>query len=440
MFDQAGMVRELVKWEYELRDGAQLETVVDRALSIATAPPCGPVYLSLPREVLAAPIAACGSDGRPPSRVAGPAPDPTAVEQLADALMAAKFPVLLCTASGADPATIPQLAALAEEFGIGVGEARSRYVCFPGSHPLHLGHDTASIYTRADVVVYLESDVPWVPSKSRPASDAFVAHAGVDPLFGRYPIRSHRSDLTLTCTAQALLTALHTVLAGRAVDEQQIRKRREQIAEHGRLLRAAVAQRAEEERRRGGSITKAYLSQCLFDALPRDAIVVNEYPAVRECLPFEQGGQYFVHPASAGLGWGFPAALGAKQASMDRTVVALMGDGSYLFANPAVCHHASAMHKLPIVAVVFDNGGWDAVQTATLGVYPGQYAAEARRNDGAVPLASLDPMPDLGMYAEASGGVAFRVTRREQLTEALRQAIQATHEGRQAMVHVVGKG
>jgi acetolactate synthase-1/2/3 large subunit len=267
-----------------------------------------------------------------------------------------------------------------------------------------------------------------------------VAHAGVDPLFGRYPIRSHRSNLTLTCTVPALLTALNKVLAARAVDERQIRKRREQIAEHGRVLRAAVAQRAEEERRRSGPITKAYLSQCLFDALPRDAIVVNEYPAVRECLPFEHGGQYFVHPTSAGLGWGFPAALGAKQARMDCTVVALMGDGSYLFANPAVCHHASAMHKLPIVSVVFDNGGWDAVQTATLGVYPGQYAAEARRDDGAVPLASLEPMPDFGLYAEASGGLAVRVTRREDLSEALRQAIQATHDGRQAMVHVIGKG
>jgi acetolactate synthase-1/2/3 large subunit len=98
------------------------------------------------------------------------------------------------------------------------------------------------------------------------------------------------------------------------------------------------------------------------------------------------------------------------------------------------------MHKLPIVSVVFDNGGWDAVQTATLGVYPGQYAAEARRDDGAVPLASLEPMPDFGLYAEASGGLAVRVTRREDLSEALRQAIQATHDGRQAMVHVIGKG
>ena len=54
MFDQAGMVRELCKWDYELRNGEQLEAVIDRAIEIATSEPCGPVYLSLPREVMSA--------------------------------------------------------------------------------------------------------------------------------------------------------------------------------------------------------------------------------------------------------------------------------------------------------------------------------------------------------------------------------------------------
>src|SRR5690349_6676397 len=81
MFDQAGMLREMVKWDYELRNGVQLETVVDRALSLATTPPEGPVYLSLPREVLAEPLPGFGYEAT--SRLAAaspPAPDPTAIE------------------------------------------------------------------------------------------------------------------------------------------------------------------------------------------------------------------------------------------------------------------------------------------------------------------------------------------------------------------------
>jgi acetolactate synthase-1/2/3 large subunit len=440
MFDQAGMVRELVKWDYELRDGAQLHSVVDRALSIASAKPCGPVDLSLPREVLAAPAVPVSTDMPAQARVADPAPDAAALEVLCDALLTADFPIVLCTASGGDPSTIPALVALAEEFAIGVGEARSRYVCFPASHPLHLGHDMASVYSHADVVLFLESDVPWVPSKSRPADSAFVAHAGADPLYARYPMRSHHSNLTLTCTVQTLLPALSKALAGRRLNHDRIQARRERIAQHAAAAHAAVAARAAQERQRSGPISKAFLSQCLFDALPSDAIVVNKYPAVRECLPFEHGGQYFVHPTSAGLGWGFPAALGAKQAAPHRTVVALMGDGSYLFANPAVCHHAAAMHKLPVVAVVFDNGGWEAVQNAALMVYPEAHSAQAMRSDGMAPLSSLDPMPDFRMYAEASEGLGLRVTERAALPEALRRAIACARAGRQVLVHVIGKG
>src|SRR3954470_539101 len=87
MFDQAGMLREVVKWEYELRDGVQLETVLDRALTIATSPPAGPVYLSLPREVLAAPLPDFAYDS-PSRRTAAslPAPDDGALAQAAEML------------------------------------------------------------------------------------------------------------------------------------------------------------------------------------------------------------------------------------------------------------------------------------------------------------------------------------------------------------------
>src|SRR6202043_1994273 len=80
MFDQAGMLRELVKWDYELRNGTQLETVVDRALTGATSPPEGPVYLTLPREVLAEPLPGFTYDS-PARRVAAspPAPDEAGV-------------------------------------------------------------------------------------------------------------------------------------------------------------------------------------------------------------------------------------------------------------------------------------------------------------------------------------------------------------------------
>src|SRR3954471_17399421 len=115
MFDQAGMLREMVKWEYELRNGVQLETVIDRALTIATSPPEGPVYLSLPREVLAAPLPGFAYDS-PSRRVAAspPAPDEAAVAAAAGMLAAAQFPLIITADIGRDRKAVPGLAALAE--------------------------------------------------------------------------------------------------------------------------------------------------------------------------------------------------------------------------------------------------------------------------------------------------------------------------------------
>src|ERR1700676_1182834 len=103
MFDQAGMLRELVKWDYELRNGTQLETVVDRALTVATSPPEGPVYLTLPREVLAEKLPGFAYES--PARraaVASTGADEAAVAEAADILAEAKRPVIITASAGRD--------------------------------------------------------------------------------------------------------------------------------------------------------------------------------------------------------------------------------------------------------------------------------------------------------------------------------------------------
>jgi acetolactate synthase-1/2/3 large subunit len=443
MFDQAGMLRELVKWDYELRDGANLQQVVDRALAIAMAVPRGPVCLTLPRETLAAPLAQAAPwplTGPVQCAPAAPAPDPQAVATLARALANAQRPAILCTGSGAEPQTVRMLAELSDRFGIGVGEARSRYTSFPASHPLFLGVDHNAVLRQADALLFLESDVPWVPKKGEPGATAFVAHAGADPLFTRLPLRSHRGDLALTTTISQLLPVLAQALQECGAEAARD-ARHERLRAWAEELRAGVRARAEADAKRGGPITKSWFTACVAQALPADAIVINEYPVLRERLPFDEPGHYYVHPTAAGLGWGYPAALGAQQAAPERPVVALLGDGAYLFANPAACHHASTLHGLPVLVVVFDNGGWEAVQNAAVSVYPQGDAAAQVRAGGSAPLSSLAPLPDFRRYAEASGGAGFRVTEREELQSVLAQALRVVREERrQALVHVVGRG
>src|ERR1700751_4809233 len=169
MFDQAGMLREIVKWDYELRNGQQLETVIDRALSIATTAPGGPVYLSLPREVLAAPSPRF-SYASPARRVAAapPRPDKGAIEEAARILGAAENPLIITASAGRDPASVAALADFAERFAIPVVQHRPRHLCLPADHPCHLGYDAGHWLDDADAILVLECDVPWIPSLKAP--------------------------------------------------------------------------------------------------------------------------------------------------------------------------------------------------------------------------------------------------------------------------------
>src|SRR6266404_1395717 len=137
MYDQAGMIREIVKWDYELRNAEQLTTVVDRALAIAATEPRGPVYLSLPREVIAAPV----SDFEPPSpsrlsAAAPPAPDADAIAAAARTLAQATRPLIVTTNAGRDAAAFKALTQFTERFAIPVVQHRPRYLSLPSSHPI----------------------------------------------------------------------------------------------------------------------------------------------------------------------------------------------------------------------------------------------------------------------------------------------------------------
>jgi len=429
LFDQAGMLRELVKWDYELRDPRQLEAVVDRAIGIATSEPKGPIYLSMPREVLAEPAVE-----EPTPRSAPPTglePDRNSVEALADRLASASFPVIVTSASGSDIASVAALGELADRHAIGLADDIPRYVNAPPDHPLHLGADLTSVFEAADVLVFVETDVPWIEARVAPKAETFVAQAGVDPLFARYPMRTHRSDLTITATPSALVAAIDRAMGERAATVDL--DRRAAIAERAAEVRDAVADRRVRLASADGPITKGLVSMTLGELLDDDDIVFNEYWAEPSLLGRSQPGTYFYLPPAGGLGWALPAALGAKYARPDRFVAATVGDGAYLFANPASCHHASTKHGLPVLTVVANNSVWGAVDAATRSVYPeGRAVAQGESR-----LSDLSPSPALEAYSRASGGFGVRVSERADLRPALIEAIDAVRNGgRQALVNV----
>lgn len=434
MFDQAGMVREHVKWDHELRSGSQIEAVVDRALAIACTEPQGPVYLSLPREVLAQECLP-SQDHTTQSPPVCALPDPASMERLARDLANARHPLVITSRAGKQPQAVALLAALAEAWAVPVVEFRPRYLSLPNTHAMHGGYEVNPWLDEADFILVLDCDVPWIPQHKAPRPDARIVHVGSDPLFARYPIRGFRADQTIAVSPLHFLESLGAAMAALHPDTDAVALRRHRVAQAGRLRREAL-QRQVLAGQSAATLGMLAASAAVGDALARhgdDTVVVNEYSLVPAALRLTQPGSYFGSSPVGGLGWGIPAALGVKLARPGSLVVATVGDGSYTFSNPLACHHAAAMHGTPILTIVMNNSGYGAVDRATRAMYP-----QGRAATRGMSLVSLEPMPRYEDVIQACGGWGARVERFGDLATVLEQAIeQVQAEGRQALVNVM---
>jgi acetolactate synthase-1/2/3 large subunit len=435
-FDQAGMLREYVKWDYELRQPVQLEAVVDRALELAMAEPRGPVYLSLPREVLAQPLGEL--------TIASPArrqvmsrryPDPARIEEAAEQLARARNPLIVTSELGRNPAAIDGLVALADAGGFPVLEASPAYVSFPADHPCHAGWVFGSQdhpgMVDADVVLVVDCDVPWFPSRSRPGDDATIIQLAVDPFYSRYPMRSYPCDVPVAAEPAVALPLLAEAVR-RRTDAAQVATRRAQAAESHRARREAWARAAQAEAGRT-PIGFQWASRCVGEVLGPDTIVVNEYPLDLRHAPPSAPGTCFGSPHSGGLGWGLGTALGVKLGAPDKIVIATVGDGAYVFGAPTAAHLAAQLHKLPFLTVIFNNAAWEAVERATRSVHPDGWAATTR----SFPLSGLAPA-NYEEIVRAFGGHGERVDDPAELPRALHRALRVVREeGRQAVLNVI---
>ena len=429
MFDQAGMVRELVKWDYELRIPGQVGDVVARGAEVAMAHPRGPVYLMLPREPLSASLTEPIAPIKPRPLAAPVQPDGQAIATLAEWIAAAERPLIV--ASSLLPEAVPLIAHLAERCAIPVVMHNSRTVCLPSSHPMHFGFEPGALLADADLVIVLESDVPWIPHLQHPPAGCRVAHVAEDPFFVRYPMRSFPSDLAVQAGCINALDALVKAVEPRLqMADARIAARRARLTERMRLRRAQLA----KDSAAGGTISPAYLSRVIGETVGDDAIIFNEYPLRPDHCAREKPGSFFALGPAGGLGWGFGAALGAKLAAPDAFVVATLGDGAYMFANPTVGHWVSATHNIPILTVVFNNSRYGAVRNATLSMFKDGAAGE---NDGRT-FADLDASPAYEAMAMAQGAYAERVEKPADLPNALLRAREAVVSGRrQALLNVI---
>ena len=437
-FDQASVVRPYVKWEYNLAWPSMAHEVVSRAGAVMQSDPTGPVYLTLPREVLAAPVDAAsvgayGHQNHLPVRAQGA--DPSAVRAIAEQLMRSDNPMLVTAYAGRNreaPALIEKLAVVC---GMRVCEFNTIYMNIRRDSPYFAGYNPAAFTEQADFGLMVDVDVPWIPKTTRVNPNAYWAQLDVDAIKRDIPMWGFPLNARIEGDSVRLIAQLIEIIESSATPEFKTK-----AAARGLALKTAHAQNRQKAaslaQARGvvNAINPHYLCAVMGQKIDLHDVVLNEAirntMAVFEQIPREVPGS-LMGLSGGGLGFSAGTALGIKLAQADNRVIHFVGDGSFYFSNPSSVYSVANQYGLPILTVLLDNGGWSAVKESTLRMYP---QGEAKSTNQFA--SDLGYATDFAAIAEAAGAHGERLTDPEQVEAAIERCLAALDAGRSALLHV----
>ena len=385
--DLARMAEQFTKWSHEVRRPEDAPVALRRALKVALTPPTGPVFLSMPMDLMGPAVDDTGA--APPPVAAKSRPEPGAILHAAELLASAANPIIIAGDGVARAGTMAELTALAELLGARVhGEPVYRRTSFPGNHALWRGGLFPSpagvrrALEECDALLIVGANVfTWfLHTEGTPFPRGLrVVQIDDDPWeIGRsYPV-----TLGIAADPKAALAELTGALRNKLTEKDRAAAaaRVEKIdAARGEMVkRVSAAARSEAER---VPIGQAHLMHTLASLLPADAIVVDEsatsLPFVLRYMPFATPGSFFGGKTGT-LGWGMGAAIGVQLGSPGRKVVATIGDGSVMYAPQALW--TAAHYRLPITYVVPNNSSYAILKSGMLsldlasakrGIYPG---------------------------------------------------------------------
>jgi len=434
-FDQRGLVRGFMRYDNEIRVGANVKQIVHRAMQFANSDPCGPVYLTAAREVMEQEIAPVTIDNAKWPNVSPTALPPDAPADIARMLIGAKRPLVVTSYLGRNPAAVEQLVRLAQRLGVGVLESCPNHLSFPQDHPLYQGSQWNEkrqnmALAEADVVLVVDSDVPWIPQINKPARDAKIVQIDLDPLKQQMPLWYVGAEQLYRADAAIALRQINAHLDTVKIDDALVAERRGHYEQRHRE-RLAALRRAEQPQ--GDVITPEYLTACVGRAIGPDAIVLSEGVTNFHNISNHAGRTKpgtLMSSGGGSLGWNGGAAVGVKLAKPDAFVTAMTGDGTYMFTIPSSVHWMAKRYNTPFLQVIYNNGGWRAPRYSAVGVHPQGLASQG--DDIGI---SFEPPPDYAGIATAAGGAHGETVRRvDEVEAAIARAVRVVREEKRSAV------
>jgi acetolactate synthase-1/2/3 large subunit len=416
--DYKAVFGSIAKWVVDIDDPARLPELVSRAFHTATSGRPGPVVIALPEDMLTEEASVANA---PPYEPVETHPSLGQMAELQKLLWAAKRPIAILGGSRWSAQSVQRLVRFAERFSLPVSTSFRRQMLFPADHPCYAGDcgigPNPKLLARlkeADLVLLVGGRMSEMPSQSYtlfeiPAPRQTFVHIHPDPEeLGRV----YRPHLAINASSTGFSAALEAMQPPNEISwAEETRKA------HVDFLAWTDPAIVHPPGRFRMNEAMAHLRK----ALPADTIVCN---GAGNFAVWAHRFWHFKHygsqlaPTSGSMGYGVPAAVGAKRIFPDRTVVCLAGDGDFLMNGQEFA--TAVQYELPIVVILLDNGMYGTIRMHQEREYPGRISATMLRN------------PDFAAYATAFGGHGERVETTEEFAPALSRALAS---GKPAILH-----
>jgi acetolactate synthase-1/2/3 large subunit len=440
-YDQGGIVRNNVKWDYRVSDGENLQDVLQKAFQIACSEPSGPVYLYSPLDFLSKtidqPIVA------PQKSAIGHLPpvETRDLEKVADALIEAKNPLIVVGYCGRYPQNVEALRQLAESLCAPVLTSQV-WMNFPTDHPLCAGIEQIGgsrkgnpYIGEADLILAIDYSMPYVPGEGLPKPEARIFHIDIDALTQGRVLWQRGADLFIKADSREAIPALNRLVQSKLTPAKRriFQERFQRLEVSHKKLRSEWQTLA---RGRAGArpISPDWLGYCINQTMDENTILVNHTlshsASVTEQIVRTQPGTLLGCPAGS-ISWALGASLGAKLAAPEKTVVGLMTDGGFVWGCPTSTLWSAQAYQAPFLAIIFNNQGYGVArgsQKQILGVesLPAEIAFET----------GVEFMPDYAMIARGCGAYGRTVEDPAEVPEALNEALSRVRAGQTAVLDV----
>ncbi len=396
----------MVKWATEIDDAARVPEIIARAFAVATSGRPGPVVIALPEDMLRDAVTVPDAKPYQPAPAKPAAAD---VQTVVAKLAAAKNPIIIAGGSRWSAQAHQDIASFAVAHAVPVACSFRRQMVFPANHPNYAGDVGLGVnpklierIKKADLVVLLGGRMSEVPSQGYtllgiPVSAQQLIHIHPDP---DELNRVYQADMAVVAAPDAFCDALAQQTALPASAER-----------HALVAQAHadyVAWSDPTPIKVPGDLQMGQVMQHVRDVLPADTVWCNGAGNfatwVHRFWPFTTYGSQLA-PTSGSMGYGLPAAVGAKRLWADRSVVCIAGDGDFLMHGQEFA--TAVQYGLPVIVLLIDNGMYGTIRMHQERDYPNRVSATELRN------------PDFVAYAKAFGGNGALVTTTEEFAPAL---------------------